>query len=195
MKKLIIFAVWASIFIGVQFFVNCSNPLETTRSNNHDPINPVYEVDTIYSTDTILVIDSTGYVDTVFVFDTTFFSDTIFVFDTLVLVDTLVIYEPDSSGTRTVCSRIGSNQHEIVWMFRNEAGPHLLEFTALVEKEHPAQVFGVFVDGEEIEWKPVNSPDMTTEIYLEQNATIMILPKKPPAFGHSVDICLTMSPL
>lgn len=230
MKRLIIYAVLIAIFIGIQFLVNCSNPLENTVPDNKDPIGPVYDVDTIYNTDTLLIIDTTNYIDTVFVydsagyvdtilvidtvsyidtvfvfdttsyidtvfvFDTTSYFDTIFVFDTLVLVDTVVIHEPDSNGVQTVCSRIGSNQHEIVWMFRNDEGLHLLEFTALVEKEHPGQIFSVFIDDEELEWKPVSSRELIAEVYLEANATVMILPKKPPAFGHSADICLTISP-
>jgi hypothetical protein len=221
MKRNLLLTLGAVIIIAVQFFVNCSNPLDDS-GGGFEPSGPV--IDTIYNDDTIIVIDTLIYEDTIFnedtimiidtviYFDTLFVSDTLFVVDTLTyvdtaysadtiifidtvtIVDTVVVVEVDTLLNQ-VCSRISSNQSEIVWMFRNEAGMHLLEFTAVPESEHPAQTLSVFIEGREYQWIPTENPEFITELELSENTIIRIMPKKPPSLGHAIHICLHISRL
>lgn len=168
MKRSFSFVVVAALFFWIQFFVNCSNPLEDIGAGNQSPADPGNGCDTIFDIDTV------------------------FSTDTVTVVDTIIIAGPDSGWSRLLCSRIASNQPEIVWMFRNEAGNYLLEFTALPESEHPPQLLSVDIDGETIPWTPAENRELVTEATLGQNATIHIRPGKPPSLGHTVYICLTI---
>lgn len=118
--------------------------------------------------------------------------DTVVLVDTLEITDTLIITQPGPGGSETVCSRIASNQTEIVWMFRNQAGSFVLEFTAALEREHPDQILSVDIAGQEYQWHPAASPEYVTDLFLEQNAMIRITTKKPPSLGHTIHICLTI---
>ena len=47
MKRLVLLAVWAVMSIGIQSFVNCSSPLESTSGSDSAPTGPVIIVDTV----------------------------------------------------------------------------------------------------------------------------------------------------
>ncbi len=247
MKRLIALAVLALFCVGLQIFVNCSQPLESSDLPNPGP--PFVRVDTLYIIDTVVVIDSgtvvdtvivndtvmvidtnwvydTTYVsdtvmqidtvfvvdtlvevdtmfavdtvyqiDTVFVVDSTSQTDTVYIIDTVLQIDTVIVIEPGDSGPIVMCAQLSCNRQEIVWMFRNPEGDYRLEFTAASERDNPDQTLSVRIDGEEYFWKPSRDREFITEQYLEQNAIIRITSKKPPAFGHAIDVCLTMSKL
>jgi len=159
--------------------------------------------DTIY--DTIVVIDtiSDSTTDTIFVIDTVIQTDTIIdsvidtviVFDTVsdTIIDTLIIIEPDTNGTMILCSQISSCNREIVWLFRNAEGMFHLEFVAEAQDEFGKRTLFVEIEGHKYVWKPDINPELIIDRHLSANATIKIYPDKPPAFGHSIDICLTMT--
>jgi hypothetical protein len=116
-------------------------------------------------------------------------TDTVTVTDTIIQVDTVTVVVTDS---QTVCSRMGSNQQEIVWLFRNEEGQYRLEFAALAERDKPSHILSVDVEGQLYKWDLAENTEFILDRYLEQNATVLILTSKPPSFGHSIDVCLTV---
>jgi hypothetical protein len=206
-KRLILLIIGALIITGIQFLVNCSNPLDTANRFNPAPPGPTDGLDTLYDTDTIIVIDTNSYTDTIYVldtliiYDTSLFvdtiynSDTIVVFDTVLTVDTVIVIEPDPNGSQIICSRIACNQKEIIWMFRNPEGIYHLEFVAAVESDDPSQRLTVHIGNQAYTWKPSGNPEMIMDLHLDPNTTIFIESSKPPAYGHSIDICLTINPL
>jgi hypothetical protein len=206
-KKLILLIIGALIIAGVQFLVNCSNPLDTADRLHPSPPGPNDGLDTLYNTDTIIVVDTTSYADTIYILDTVFVydssvfvdtiytSDSIIVFDTVTLVDTIIVIEPDPNRPQVVCSRIACNQKEIIWMFRNPEGIFHLEFVAAVESDDPSQKLVVHIGDQTYAWKPSDHPEMIMDLHLAPNTTILIESSKPPAYGHSIDICLTINPL
>lgn len=113
--------------------------------------------------------------------------------DTLYIVDTLIVVVTDTVGSGTVCSRIASNQQEIVWMFRNDAESFILELSASTESDNPNQKLSVDIDGRQFQWSPASEPELTIDQFLNENAIIRIIAKAPPARGHAIDICLTIS--
>lgn len=165
MKNGISFTIWLIVLTGIQFVINCSNPLEDIDNGNLTPPGPITDVDTII------------------------------VVDTLPVIDTLIIVEPGSGESKMVCSRITSNIQEIVWLFRNSEGLYCLEFAAALESEHPTQTITIDIGGQELLWRPSDSSELVKDLYLDQNVIIRITPKKPPSLGHALDICLTFSKL
>ena len=174
MKKLIPFVILILMLMGFQYLVNCADPLETSGRNSLSPITPG---DTIYSVDTVVVIDTVGTVDTVTV------------------IDTVLIEVPGPIDSQFVCSRIACNQKEIVWMLRNQPGLFRLEFVVSMESDQPNQTLLINIGGQEFTWDPADDPEYIADLSLGQNATIQIKSKKPPALGHSIDICLTIRAL
>jgi hypothetical protein len=132
-------------------------------------------------------------VDTLAVIDTLTVVDTVTVVDTLIYTDTVIVVVTDTTGSQMLCSRISSHQPEIVWMFRNEEENFKLEFDASPESDHPSQKLLLNIDGREVHWSPVLEPELITEQFLNENATIRIIATKPPALGHAIDICVTLS--
>jgi hypothetical protein len=158
-------------------------------------IDTVFVVDTLMEVDTMFAVDTVYQIDTVFVVDSTSQTDTVFIIDTVLQIDTVVVIEPGDSGPIAMCARLSSCRQEIVWMFRNPEGDYRLEFTAASERDNPDQTLVVAIDGEKYFWKPSRDSEFITEQHLEQNAIIRINSKKPPAFGHAIDVCLTVSKL
>lgn len=113
----------------------------------------------------------------------------------VIVVDTVIVVVSDTSGSLMICSRLNSYQQEIVWMFRNQAGKYRLEFSALIEREHPTQTLSVDIDGQQFQWLPAESAEFILEQNLEVNALMQIVSTKPSSFGHAIDICLTVSTL
>jgi hypothetical protein len=162
-KRIIILAIFVVMITGIQFLVNCSNPLETTGQNNADQVVPGVDVDTVIVTDTVT------------------------------FVDTVTVHEPDPGDWQTVCSILRANLHEIVWLFRNQEGLFHLEFVASAEREFSSRRLVVNIDGEEFLWSPADAPMFSRTIYLQQEASIRIMPDPPCRLGHEVDVCLTVS--
>jgi len=210
-KRLIFLIIAALLFAGIQFLVNCSNPLEDVNGSNPSPPGPIVEIDTLYiidtvfDGDTVLVIDTTIVIDTLVVadtvividtntvFDTIFINDTVFVIDTTVIIDTVIVVEPGPSNV--VCATISTNQPEIVWMLRYDPGTYLLEFDASLESDHPTQSLTVEIDGQKYQWTPAENPELILERDLDEQTLIRIVPLKPPSLGHSVHICLNITEL
>lgn len=184
MKRIIVFAALSILCMVVNFCVNCSNPLDI---ENVAPPKHLTDVDTVYNLDTLNTSDTIIIVDTIYNLDTLNTSDTTFI------VDTVIVVVHDTSGSQIVCSRIACNQKEIVWMFRNAEGSYKLEFVASTEEDQPCQKLVVDIDGQEFSWKPVESPELIMEQNLNQNTTIQISSTNPKALGHAIYICLTLS--
>jgi len=98
-KRIIFLIIAVLLFAGIQFLVNCSNPLEDVNGSNPSPPGPIVEIDTLYiidtvfDGDTVLVIDTTIVIDTLVVADTVVVIDTAIVIDTLVVADTVVVID------------------------------------------------------------------------------------------------------
>jgi len=170
MKRLTILAIWTIALLTIQFFTNCSNPLDTIDDGSN-PDDPKIDTTTVYNTDTI------------------------FVTDTVALVDTMIVVITDTTGAQFVCARLVSNLQEIVWLFRNHEGRYSFEFAAAIESEHPTQTLMVDIDGEEFRWSPAKEPELLMETNLEKNAIVRISPAKPRSLGHAIHICLTVQAL
>ena len=193
MKRLIFLIIAVLLFAGIQFLVNCSNPLEDVNGSSPSPPGPIVEIDTVYIIDTVFDGDTILVIDTNTVFDTVFINDTVFVVDTTVIIDTVIVVEPGPSNV--VCATISTNQPEIVWMLRYDPGTYLLEFDASLESDHPTQSLTVEIDGREYQWTPAENPELILEMDLGEQTLIRIVPLKPPSLGHSVHICLKMTEL
>ena len=150
----------------------------------------VFVTDTLTITDTLIVIDTVIQTDTVTIIDTTTIVDTIVIFDTLTIQDTVIVIVPDSGGPFMFCSRLGSNQQEVVWMFRNSAGPYRLEISAHAERLQPEPNMVVNVDGVTYDWNLAESSELILDQPLSENATVIIERGKPNPFGHAIDFCI-----
>ena len=195
MNRFILILMGAALVMVLQFAANCSQPLESTDEPNNVPPGPDVIYDTTISIDTIVVVYDSTEVDTIIAVDTTIVADTVYVIDTTGQTDTVVVVVEGGDGAQTVCARLSSTRQEIMWMFRNEAGPFLLEFTAAAERLHPTQVLSVTVDGQVVEWIPGENRELILQQDLGENAAIEIYSGKPGAFGHAIDVCLTLTPL
>ena len=182
------------VFTGIQLFINCSNPLDLAGQDGLSPVGPTTEVDTVFSTDTLIIEGDTLYVyDTVIIDgDTIYTVDTLIVTDTLTVVDTVVIVEPGPGETQTVCSILLSNLYEIIWMFHNAEGDYTLTFTAEAARDFDFRTVTVDIDGQQYTWCPVDEPEVVYEQHLGAYATIRIMTDQPCLQGHEVDICLTI---
>jgi hypothetical protein len=117
------------------------------------------------------------------------------VIDTVIQTDTVIVVVPDTGTIRPFCSVLASNMQEIVWMFRNPDGEYRLEFSADMEKPQPNQTLTVDIDGQTFLWDPNADPEWITEMHLDMHATVRIIANKPPARGHSINVCLTLTKL
>lgn len=158
-------------------------------------VDTIIIIDTIISGDTLVIIDTIVSVDTVIVVDSITIVDTVIIVDTIIIVDTVVVTLPDTSATHMVCSRLGSNQQEIVWLFRNEAGLYALEFSSLPDRDKPARTLYVTIGDQEYEWPLAESLEFLTEQTLVENAVIILRSSKPSSYGHVIDICIDVTRL
>lgn len=172
MKKFLFLAGLTILFVGIQFLMYCAKPLESDLGGPFP-----FPSDTIYVTDTVLQFDTTV------------------VFDTVTIVDTVIITEPDTTGTRMLCARLGSHRHEIVWIFSNHEGLYSLDFSAIVDRDHPPKMLLVDVDGLTVEWFPIENMELTMELNLSEDFIIRITPQTPLSLGNTIDICLTLREL
>ncbi|UCC79698.1 MAG: hypothetical protein JSW64_15775, partial [Candidatus Zixiibacteriota bacterium] len=140
MKKLILFLIWAVIFIGLLYLANCSKPLDVDEIIQAPP-------DTVFVSDTVTFTD-TLYADTTFI-------DTLII-DTLI-IDTLYI---DTTIVDTVfidsvyCARLSSHRQEIVWILFNQPGTYQLDFLAIAERIRRSQTLVIDIDGSSYSWCP-----------------------------------------
>lgn len=203
MKRVYLLGICATLFWCSQILLNCSSPLESANGNNPSPPPPgsetVYVHDTVRLTDTVSDSSADTIFDTVTIVDTFNDSiiDTFIVVDTVqdTIIDTLIIVEPDTNGTMVLCSSISPCNKEIVWLFRNAEGMFHLEFVANIENPFGQRKLFVIIDGQQYEWKPEIDRELIVDRHLSPNATIKIYQAEPHAYGHSVDICLTMTRL
>jgi len=159
--------------------------VDTVTQNHYDT---TYVVDTVTNNqiDTIMVID------TVIVSrpDTVAIVDTIYQTDTLTIVDTIYVANDTS---QLLCGRIESCQKEIVWLLQNEPGQYHLSFASLIEKNQPPQSLTVQIGDSAFSWNTATDDNLSVDMWLAANATITITSQKPPARGHAVYICLSMT--
>lgn len=198
MKRLILFAAAILLLGAAQSLMNCADPLESPQGRILNPpvpgdtvyvVDTVVIIDTIGTVDTVTIIDTISTIDTVMIIDTVGTTDTVLIIDTVIVIDTVTVEVP-TLDSQFVCARLSCNQKEIVWLLRNQAGLYRLEFAGEVESDQPVQTVKIDIDGEEYLWNPAAEAEFMKELTLARNATIRITPKKPPAFGHAIDICL-----
>lgn len=198
MKRLILFAAAILLLGAAQSLMNCADPLESPQGRILNPpvpgdtvyvVDTVVIIDTIGTVDTVTIIDTISTIDTVMIIDTVGTTDTVLIIDTVIVIDTVTVEVP-TLDSQFVCARLSCNQKEIVWLLRNQAGLYRLEFAGEVESDQPVQTVKIDIDGEEYLWNPAAEAEFIKELTLARNATIRITPKKPPAFGHAIDICL-----
>lgn len=115
----------------------------------------------------------------------------IIIVDTLIVVDTVIIVVTDSTGNS--CERLSATRQELVWLFSNSEGSYNLEFLAYSESDRPPQMLVVIIDDQEFMWDPNESMEFSLNLDLKENASVWIISENPHAYGHSIDICLTVS--
>ncbi len=118
MKRIYLLTIGAVVFLGAQFLLNCSSPLDSPTGAAPNPPGPtppetvfindtvflsdsIYDTttDTIYDTDTIVVIDTVNETTVDTIFDTTVIIDTIHdstsdtLYDTIVFIDTFEVFD------------------------------------------------------------------------------------------------------
>lgn len=154
-------------------------------------VDTVIQFDTTNSRDSLTTVDTVNVVDTVIIYDTVF--DTTVLTDTITVVDTVYVTIPDTTGSGGFCGRLNSSRKEIVWLLQNSAGDYRLDFAALAQSNQPPKKLELIIDGISYTWQPGKDPALTFEGPLGENAVITITPFSPGSFGHSVDICLTVT--
>ncbi len=150
--------------------------------------------DTTVLIDSFIVVDSFTYTDTLFVVDSNYV-DTLIIYDTSVVVDTVEIVVHDSTDANLICSQLSASLKDIIWMYNNSEGDYKLEFSAHVDLQNPVKILTVVIDNVEYTWNPFEDEYFDIEQFLGDNTTITIMPNKPAAHGHEIDICLTITPL
>jgi hypothetical protein len=183
MKPAITWAATPVALIALFCALNCSQPLNDSPSIPGNPTGGSNTTDTVVVHDTIVVKDSVYY------------SDTTVIIDTITIIDTVIVELPDTSATTEICSRLGSQRQELVWLLANEGGQYRLEFLALAEKLQPNQVVLVDVDGAVTKWIPEDNSTLILEVALGSHAVIKVSPECPSAFGHAIDVCLWITAL
>ena len=179
MRKLLALTACASLYSIVQLVSGCADPLDNGQTG---PVSPEHS-----NTDTIVIVDTTYIVDSVFIIDTTI------IIDTVTHTDTVIVERPEDDDSAHNCSRIGSNEHDIVWLLQNKPGDYHLQFAALAERDKPIQTAVLDIDGRKVCWNPAEQPNLTVDQFLKENAIMRIELSEPCAYGHSIDICFVMS--
>lgn len=118
--------------------------------------------------------------------------DTVVVVDTLIYSDTVIVVVPDSGGSQLLCGRLSSHRQEIVWIFPGWEGLYLLEFAAIPERGHPRQTLAVDIEDERYMWNLAENTEFSSEQHLHDNTSVRISTIPPYAFGHPIDICLSV---
>lgn len=156
-------------------------------------------IDTIINWDTIVVNDTITNIDTIVIYDT-IPGDTIFdtipgdtIYDTTVVYDTTIINVPDSTDGIPLCARLDSHRPEIVWILKADPGEYSFEFLAVTDDFSKCRELIVTINDAEYRWNPAQLDEMRLDITVDSKITIRIVPDKPAALGHPVDICLTVN--
>lgn len=149
--------------------------------------------DTVIIIDTISNTDTVTISDTITVFDTIVITDTIL--DTLIFTDTVIVIVPDTAGVQTECSRLSSHQHDLVWMFQNQAGNYSIRFSSNIESNNPIRELTVIIDGHIYTWNPHTNSELVVQQNIGNNIIIKVSANQPKSFGHPIDICVSLDPL
>jgi len=210
MKKTTAITFLSFGLIALVLLSNCADPLDITNQPvpHPQPADTLFVVDTVFVIDTVTqthfdttyIIDTVfhGGIDTVMIIDTVIVTkpdtisivDTIYQTDTLTVVDTVIV---TTDTSRMMCGRIESCQKEIVWLLQNASCEYRLSFAAYIEKDQPPQSLTVQIDDSVFSWNTADSESMAVDMWLNDNAAITIISQKPPARGHAVYICLSLS--
>lgn len=118
--------------------------------------------------------------------------ETVVVVDTVIYTDTIIVEMPDSDGSQLLCGRLSSHRHQIVWLFPGWEGLYLLEFAALPERGHPRQTLAVDIEDERYLWHLAESTEFSKEQHINHDTVVRISTIPPYAFGHPIDICLSV---
>ncbi len=152
----------------------------------------IIETDTVIDTDTIIQTDTLIHTDTVIQTDTVTQTDTLTYTDTFTYTDTVIVADTVFLPTG-YCASLSASQHEILWMFQNDAGSYVLEFMAMVDEDKPPKNLIIDIDGQQFEWHPNESMVIEIEQNLGEYAYARIWTDTPRALGHAVAICLKIT--
>ncbi len=119
--------------------------------------------------------------------------ETVVVVDTVTYTDTIIVIVPDSGGAQLLCGRLSSHRQQIVWLFPGWEGLYVLEFAALPERGHPRQTLTVDIEDEQYVWRLSESTEFSKEQRLGPDTVVRISTVPPYAFGHPIDICLSIT--
>ena len=209
---LIVFLLLGTFML--QQLASCSKPLESRSDPDLEPQEPIIIYDTIVDTDTVFITDSTDCTDTLIFSDTVIVTDTIFDTDTIYLPkacdtvyitdtivdtvecnDTVIVFVQDTTGVQTECARLSSHRQELVWLFQNDAGDHSIQFISNIEGTNPVRNLDVYIDGQFYSWDPHADIELIVQQNIGANSIIKVGASQPTAFGHPIDICVSLDPL
>jgi hypothetical protein len=173
-KKLVVLAAGTGIAAYILFLGNCSRPLEITDNE------PPQRVDTVIVIDTVTIPEP---------------PETVIVIDTIIQVDSVIIALPDSGRSQIFCETINAFQHEIDWRFINPEGRFRLEFVIVGLQGPPPQTLAIDINDQRFLWCPEEESTFTIEPELAPNAFLRITTIPPHAYGHGIDICVTITAL
>jgi len=185
MKRIIFVLGMLMAGLAIQLLFSCADPLQ---QNDQNPVPPGHQIDTIYIFDSVFITDTTPPRT-----DTIFIVDSVVTVDTVVYTDTVVITDSSASNPTVYCARIGACQHKIVWLLQNAPGTYRLDFAAQIDKNQPMQTVEVDIDGQVFSWSPARNSEMQQQLDLSRNAVVQLTSSQPKAFGHGVEICLTVT--
>ncbi len=188
MKRIALIIGILAIGLAIQLLFSCADPLQQNDQNPVPPGGP--HIDTIYIFDSVFITDTTPPRT-----DTIFIVDSVIIVDTVVHIDTVVVTDSSVSNPTVYCARIGACQHKIVWLLQNAPGTYRLDFAAQIARNQPMQTVEVDIDGQVFSWSPAREAEMTQQLDLGRNAVVQLTSSQPKAFGHGVDICLTVTKL
>lgn len=151
-------------------------------------------LDTVTQYDTVTVTDTHMVVDTLKITEIKTIVDTLTLTDTITQVDTVTIVQPGNCQPQPICGRISCKQKEVLWMFRNDAGAYHLEFSGSTENDNPLQTLLVNINGTTYTWVAGENPLWVTDLVLVANTKILVSLANPYAYGHEIDVCLSMTP-
>ena len=114
--------------------------------------------------------------------------DTIIVIQDSVIViqDTIIIIETN------YCARLNAQRQEIVWVLQNIEGEHFLDFIAIPERNNDRRTLIIDIGDETYFWNLADGHEITIESEIFDNTIIEIVSTPPHAYGHAIDICLSL---
>ncbi|MFH0804749.1 MAG: hypothetical protein V1916_00975 [Patescibacteria group bacterium] len=114
--------------------------------------------------------------------------------DTVRIIDTVWIDTSQYSGQ--FCGYIGGCTKSIAWFLAAPAGHYRLEFSAVTDKDQPAQTLTTTVGDSQYAWPVGTSKEFTVgDAALSGPQWVIVKSAVPPAYGHGISVCMTVTRL